>query len=198
MFLSKSILLIIVSLVIVACHGNQVVLLRNLSQNDANLVILSLGKNDINADQDINKDGSINIEVFKSDQIKALSILNNLGEPTTQFQTLGQIFKKDGMISSPLEEQARFIDALNQEISAMLSKLDGVISVSAQVSLPQANDDLWHGDDGHPSASVLIKYLPSSHLDIYSNRIKELVANSVPGLKAENVQVMLQSVKEDN
>ncbi len=183
----------LLSLLISACNGGSVILVNNINQNTANLIVLQLGQNNISADKKQDKDLSYSIYVTKKDQIKALNILHINGTPNQQYSTLGEVFKKDSFISSPLEEQGRFIYALQQQISKMLSQMEGVIDVECQVSLAPSSDNLWQNDQIKPAAAVFIKYKNGYRLDLYVNRIKQLVANSVPGLSPERVEVLTMS-----
>ncbi len=172
------------------CNNAYVTLISNINQTTANTIILQLGQNDIAAIKAEDKDKTFSVSVAKKDQIKALNILNLNGSPNQQFSSLGEIFKKDSFISSPLEEHGRFIFALQQQIAKMISQMDGVINVECQVSLPLSTDNLWQNEQIKPAAAVFIKYKNGYRLDLYINRIKQLVANSVPGLAPERVEVL--------
>jgi type III secretion protein J len=188
----RLICLISVSVIYLTACGvqNNNVIADNLNQDAANNVVLTLGENGIRSSYTLNKDGSYKISVSRGNQIKAIGILKQNGQPKKNFTSLGEEFKKDGFISSPLEEQNRFIYALDQEISAMLSELDGVVSVNTQISLPAPSDNLWQADKSQPGASVLIKYKSGYRIDLYTNRIKKLVSNAVPGLSQDRVEVL--------
>lgn len=173
-----------------ACGGSQVVLLNDITQDIANNIVLLLGDNNISATKQLEKDGNYSISVDQKDQIKALALLKTSGEPSTNFVSMGEIFKKDGFISSPLEEHARLIYALDQEISAMLSGLNGVVSVDTQVSLPIPSDKLYSSDTDSSKVAVLIKYKQNARVDLYVNRIKNLVSNAVPGVIPSRVEVL--------
>jgi type III secretion protein J len=183
---------------IMAGCGGGVVILEGVTQDTANSVVLILGQNRIEADRVIRKDGTYNITVSSNNQIQALAILKANGQPEQAFTSLGEVFKKDGFISSPLEEQSRFIYALDQQISDMLSQFDGVISVHTDISLPAPSDNLWQTETVRPAASVLIKYKQGYRLDLYSNRIKQLVTNAVPGLTQDKVTVLTVPVSAIN
>lgn len=189
-FLKVSLVVIAGSL-IVSCSGGSVMILDNLDQTEANNVILVLGRNNITAQKELDSKGeSYKIKVSANQEVAALKILHQDGEPNKRYTSLGDVFKKDSFISSPLEEQARYVYALEQQISSMISQIDGVVSVSAQVSLPPPSDNLWQNQEVKPSASVLIRYREGYHLKMYANRIRQLVANSVPGLDIDHVEVM--------
>ncbi|MCE2706584.1 MAG: type III secretion inner membrane ring lipoprotein SctJ [Proteobacteria bacterium] len=185
--------LVLLFAVLVGCNTSQIVLVDNVTQQTANDIILLLGNNDINASRQLLKDGNYTISVKKADQIAALALLKKTGKPGQGFTSFGEVFKKDSFISSPIEEQGRFIFALEQEISSMVSHIDGVITVKTQVTLPPPVDNLWQAEAIKPSAAVFIKYDNSYRLDLYINKIKQLVANSVPGLSLDRVAVLSMS-----
>ena len=183
--------LLVTSSLLTACSKTKIAMLENLEQNQANLILLQLEQNKIMASKHLDKNGLYSIWVPPKQEIKALEILRADGQPMPKHSALGDVFKKDSFISSPLEEQARFMYALQEQISNMIAQMDGVVHVSTQVSLPPPNDNLWQSEVVKPSAAVFIKYKEGYHLEIYINRIKQLVAASVPGLSAEHVEVVL-------
>jgi len=111
------------------------------------------------------------------------------GLPRERYAKMGEIFRKEGLISSPLEERARYIWALSQEISSTLSQIDGVIKARVHVVLPERSAG---GDPSLPSsAAVFIKHKTGVNLEDSVAQIKRLVANSIPGLSGEKVSVIL-------
>ena len=185
-------------LILSGCEKNQVTLVENISQDNANDIILLLGNSNITAQKEFNKkENSYKVLVPENQQLAGLTVLKNNGQPEKAFANLGQVFKKESFISSPLEEHGRFLYALDQEIQDMLSEVNGVVSVKTKVSLPIPNDNLWQGESAKPSASVLIKYRQGERVDLYINRIKNLVSNAVPGLTPDRVEVLtvLQKTK---
>lgn len=177
--------------VLTACAWENELLFDNLNQSSANQVLLILGQNDINAKTEATKDGTYSVYVPSNKKYEALKILSQKGMPRSPFVDIGEVFKKDGFISSPQEEQARFIFALNQQISSMISSINGVIEVKTNVSLPSPTDNLWGGSISPlPSASVLIRYQYGTKVDLYVSHIKSLVSNSVPGLTIDRVEIL--------
>lgn len=179
-----------ISSLIISCQSGKTALLEGGDQDMANKTILQLGLNNIQADKILQKDGTYTVMVAKSKQIAALNILSENGLPNQNFASMGDIFKKDSFISSPIEEQGRFIYSLEQQISNMILQINGVVDVKTQVSLPPTTDSLWQSQQVLPAAAVFIKYKPKSRVDLYVNRIKQLVANSVPGLSVDKVEVL--------
>ena len=89
---------------------------------------------------------------------RAVRTLEAAGLPRVARATLGDTFRKEGVISTPLEERARYIYALSQELETTLSNIDGVIVARVHVVLPER---VAPGEPVQPaSASVFIKHDP--------------------------------------
>lgn len=181
-----------------SCSESKSVILQGLTQNAANQVIVKLGVSNIEASSRIEKGGTYAVTVDASNHVAALTILEQNGLPEKPVVTLGDEFQKDGFISSPLEEQARFIYALEAQVTDMISLIDGVSNVSVQITLPPPSDNMLQSGNVTPAASILIKFKPGYHLEVYTTRIKQLVANSVPGLTPERVEVLFISQEDTN
>ena len=183
-------LLVSASSLFAGCARQDSVVLQGLSQAEANRVVVLLAENNITASKTMVKDGTYAIGTNSRDQIAALQLLNTNAEPKEAYTTLGEVFKKDGFISSPLEEHARFVYAMSQDLQKTIGLIDGVLTVRVHVSLPLPSDNLWTSESDKPSASVLIKYKNGYRIDLLSSRIKMLVSKSVPGLTADMVEVL--------
>jgi len=173
-----------------ACSDPTNIIVSDVNQKNANAIIFLLANNNIPVTSKVNKSGTITLAVSKSNMIDALRLLKNNGLPNQDFVSLGDVFKKDSLISSPLEEHNRDIYAIDQEIASMLSHLNGVTDVQVKVAVPAPNDKLWDVDMPKPSASVVIKYKQGTRLDLYVSKIKSLVAHSVGGLSPDMVEVV--------
>ncbi|CAM2065482.1 type III secretion inner membrane ring lipoprotein SctJ [Sulfidibacter corallicola] len=120
---------------------------------------------------------------------ESVDLLKSLGYPKAEFATMGKVFKKEGLISSPLEERIRFIYALSQELSGTIAEIDGVLSSRVHIVLPENNP---LSDNLTPSsASVFIKYREDSNVTASVPQIKKLVVNSIEGLTYDKVTVAL-------
>ncbi|CCP01839.1 Type III secretion inner-membreane protein HrcJ [Erwinia amylovora Ea644] len=176
--LSFKMLLLLPVLLLVGCN-DQVELNHGLTENDANEVAAELGRYHIQAEKLTNKEG-ITVLVDAAELNRAVHILDAAGLPRPARTNLGEVFQKNGVISTPLEERARYIYALSQEVESTLSQIDGVIVARVHVVLPER---IAPGEPVQPaSAAVFIKYRPDLDPDVIEPRIRRMVASSLPGL----------------
>ncbi|MCF0253244.1 MAG: EscJ/YscJ/HrcJ family type III secretion inner membrane ring protein, partial [Duodenibacillus sp.] len=126
--------------------------------------------------------------------VQTLELMRENNLPHPEFDNMGKIFAAKGMISSSTEESARMTYALSQELSETFSAIDGVLT--ARVHVVMSKEDLATGKSTPASAAVFLRHTPSSQAPSLVARIKVLTANAVPGLKDENVSVMLVPVRE--
>lgn len=175
------------ALLLAAC-SSQVELISQVTEMQANDVIAALSDQGIEATKIPGKDG-VSVQVADDRIARAIEIMRAAGLPREPYSSLGEVFKKDGLISSPTEERARMVFALSQELSGTISKIDGVIFAQVHVVLPE---QAGFGETASPSsAAVFIKYEDTADLASVVPQIRRLVANSIPGLTYEKVSVQL-------
>ncbi|HDU5650196.1 TPA: type III secretion inner membrane ring lipoprotein SctJ [Klebsiella aerogenes] len=176
--LSLKALLVLGIMLLTGCN-DQIELNHGLSENDANEVSAELGRYHIQTEKRNDKQG-ITVLVDAPDLNRAVHILDAAGLPRPARTNLGEVFQKNGVISTPLEERARYIYALSQEVESTLSQIDGVIVARVHVVLPER---VAPGEPVQPaSAAVFIKYRPDLDPDVIEPRIRRMVASSLPGL----------------
>lgn len=168
--------------VILAGCSDRVELHRQLSEQEANEVIAELADKHIRAQKVPAKDGVV-IVVNAADIGRAVRTLEAVGLPRVSRTTLGDTFRKEGVISTPLEERARYIYALSQELEATLSNIDGIIIARVHVVLPER---IAPGEPVQPaSASVFIKHDHRLDPDNILARVRRMVSSSIPGMTTE-------------
>ena len=124
------------------------------------------------------------IEVERSEVPHAMAVLGASGLPRQPLRTLGEVFPKEGFVSSPLEERARYVFALSQEVEQTLLQLDGVVDARVHIAMPERNVF----DDKAPSASasVVIIEQPGASLEARETDIKAIVTDGIEGLSDIN------------
>ncbi|NEX17301.1 MAG: EscJ/YscJ/HrcJ family type III secretion inner membrane ring protein [Halochromatium sp.] len=166
----------------------KVELYSNLSEREGNEILAVLLDHHIAAAKTVTKE-LVTISVPEADVAYAIEVLLRQGLPRERFTDLGQIFQKQGLISSPMEERVRYTYGLSQMLAETLTQIDGVLSARVLIVLPE---DAPFGQTAPPSsASVFIKYLPGMAVEESVPRIKTLVQNSVDGLSYDNISVAL-------
>lgn len=158
-------------------------LFTGLTEQDSNEVIARLADQHIDARKRMEKNGVV-VTVATGEMNRAVRVLDAAGLPRHSRTSLGEIFKKEGVISTPLEERARYIYALSQELESTLSQIDGVIVARVHVVLPER---VAPGEPVQPaSAAVFIKYSASLDPDSVRGRIQQMVASSIPGMSTQS------------
>ncbi len=151
-----------------------------LSERDANDIAAALSDHGIDARKSAQGKQLFSVSVPASDFSRSVALLHAVGLPNSSFARMGEVFKKDGMISTPTEERARFLYALSQELESTLSQIDGVVLARVHPVLPER---VVPGEPVLPSScSVLIKHVPGWDTAAYEPRIRKLVLASIPGL----------------
>lgn len=160
-------------------------LYSQLSEQQANEVEAVLLQAHLDAEKvraDNGEDWAITVD---RDQVpQAMAELKERGLPRFSRLSMGDIFRKEGFVSSPMEERARYLYALSQELSATLLEIDGVVSSRVHVALPEKG--LLDEKKQSASVSVVIIQQPSIDLSIYETDIKAIITDGVEGVDDVN------------
>ncbi len=173
---------VLILLLLLAACSKMVTLQADLTDADANEIILVLNKNGIEVEKQKGKEG-VTLAVKDIDLSRATEAMNIAGLPRRSLSNLGEVFKKQGMISTPMEERIRYIHGLSEELESTLQQFDNVISARVHVVLPER---IAPGEPIQPSsAAVFVKYRMPLDEDVVMPRIRRLVASSIPGLSGD-------------
>lgn len=179
--------LVAVALLMSACAEKE--LYGGLSEKEANEMVAVLQSAGVSASK-ASKDGKIwSLQTDADDFPKAVAVLHDQGYPRDRFESLGEVFKKEGFVSSPMEQRARLMYGLSQELSQTISSIDGVVQARVHIAVPEA--DPLSEEPKPSSASVFIRHSPDVDLSSQVGSIKALVTNSIEGLPYDRVTVVL-------
>lgn len=187
--LLRAIILICSAFVLSACN---IEVYDNLDQKQANEMLAVLFRQGIPAERVVDNNGKFAVRVDESRFPEAIATLNELGLPRQEFASIGDVFKNDGIVASPVQERAQMIYALSQELSSTISDIDGVLTARVHLVLPE-NDPLRQRLIPS-SASVFIRHVSSAPMNKLVSQVKLLVANGISGLSYDKVSVVLVPV----
>jgi type III secretion protein J len=179
------------------CGCGKADLLSNVSESQANDIISILQQTNLAVTKKPGLEGSWTVAI---DDVRnfsqAVEILKSKGYPRADFNNMGKIFQKSGMVSSPLEERARLMYAIAESISETLTKIPGVLTARVHVVLPESDP---YAEGSIPSsAAVFISYRAEANLEESIREIKYLVTNSIQGLSYDKVSVAMFPVAFSN
>ena len=182
--------LLLACLALAAC--SRVTMYGDLEERQANEVFAALLAANIDAEKrtSLSKTGW-EIRVDKGDFASAMQVLQARGLPRQQYATMCDVFRKEGIASSAVEEKARYICSRQQELARTLSSYPGVVEARVHIAL-QERDPLG-GGTGDSSAAVVIFQQPGSNLENLRARIKTVVKDGIEGLEDIN-QVSVEFV----
>jgi len=169
--------------------GCQESLHSDLTEREANEVLVTLAQAGIGASKSAGSDRRFSVDVDSNQLAAAIEVLATAGLPRERFSNLGKLFGDPKIVSTPTEERIRFQYGVSQELSETISIVDGVTAARVHLVVPK-NDPL--ADNTKPSsASVFIKHRASLDLTPQIPSIKSLILRSVEGLTHDTVYVSL-------
>lgn len=202
--IAQKLFFLCVLLGLASCENNMVIV-NDVEEREANEIVVFLASKGIAADKVPSPtSGGVgggqattplwSIAVPVPRMTEAMAILNQNGLPRIKGVNLLDLFAKQGLMSSEKEENIRYQAGLAEQIGNTIRKIDGVIDADVQLSFPEPQT--MPGAPGQVqqkvTASVYVKHQgilddPNSHL---VTKIKRLVAGSVTGLDINDVTVI--------
>ncbi|MDR6504020.1 type III secretion protein J [Burkholderia ambifaria] len=164
-------------------------LYERLDETDVNDMLGALGKVGIVAEKSRQGTDGWKLLTSSSDVSAALAVLGSAGLPRERYKSIGDLFPKEGLVSTPLAEHMRAVFAVQQELSHTISRIHGVIDARVHLNIPQKESPLRKPPP--PTAAVFVKYRSEANLPQNVLAIKEMVVGAVSGLTLSNVTVSL-------
>lgn len=183
---------IVVSLSLTGCKED---LYTQLTERQANEMLSVLIQSGITSKKVSSGKGMFKLVVEETDLAASVSILDSSGLPGDSFSTMADLYKKEGLISSPMEERIRYMFALSQSIAETLTNIDGVLVARVHVALPES--DKYSSNVRPTSASVFIKHRDDFMHDRAIPEIKRIVESSIEGLQYDRIAIFM-SVAANN
>lgn len=176
-------------LLCLALAGCKTQLYSDLPEKEANAVLAALLDASIDAEKRPGAEGTYAIYVESSAFANAMAVLDAQALPGKRYDDLGTVFGKMAMFSTPTEEKARYLYALQEELSQTVAAIDGVLMARVHLVLP--DQDLLGRVSQKPSAAVFVKHIDDIRHDpvAYQRDIRKLVAAGVPNMAEENIVV---------
>lgn len=187
-------------LFLASCQENHSIV-SNIDEKEANEIIVFLASEGIESQKikSAAQEGAVgatssaiwSIYVAPDKTIDAISLLNKQGYPRTKTTTLLKIFAKQGLMSTDKEESIRYQAGLEEELTGVIRKIEGILDASVQISFPQ-NEPPPGSPPLKMKAAVYIKHQgvldnPNNHLE---SKIKRLISSSVEGLALDDVTLI--------
>lgn len=181
-------------LMCVGCQ-TQTTILNNLSERDANEIIVLLASKGIDAQKaqavttgvGATGEPKWDIMVPSSRITEALAILNQAGLPRVKGTSLLDLFGSQGLVPSDMQDKIRYQEGLSAQLATTIRKMDGIIDANVQITFPQEGEE-----EKQLTASVYVKHrgILDNPNSLAITKIKRLVASALPGLTPENVTVI--------
>ncbi|ASV99887.1 type III secretion system inner membrane ring lipoprotein SctJ [Paraburkholderia aromaticivorans] len=186
----RALILLPLLLLLAGCRTS---LFEGLDEDQANRIVAALSHHGINGFKERNPDRTWNITVDDADAVVATELASAYALPRGGHANLGDLFSRQGLISSPEEDRVRYVYGLSQELSETLERMDGVLLARVHIVLPE-KDPMDSAQDTLPSASVMMRYRSDYNLEPMRERIRALVAGGVEGLTPARVSLTLVAV----
>jgi type III secretion protein J len=176
----------------------RVALYQNLSEEDANEILVLLSEKGIKATKTkevVQNEVSYSIHVPDADMVRANSLLVQHNLPRHRELGLTGVYNEKGLIPTPDEQKARMMLALKGDIINSLEKLPQIVDADVVLNIP-TKDEFADPQTVHmqrPTASVIIKARPPEEGEeqLAEAKLQQFVANGVEGMNPRDVTVII-------
>lgn len=179
-------------------------LYQNLSEEDANEILVLLSENGIKATKKrvvLQNEVSYSLEVSEADMAKSRSLLVRHHLPRRKELGLTGVYKEKGLIPTPDEQKARYLLALKGEIINSLEKLPQIVDADVILNVPAKNEFASAEEQKNlrPTASVIVRVRPDAHdvESITEAKLQQFVSNAIEGLNPRDVTVIISYLQTE-
>lgn len=165
------------------------VLLRDLTERDANEIVAVLYSSSIEAQKLVDPKGkSFSVEVRSAELARSVAVLRALGLPKSPRTNLNEVFRSSGFAPTPFEERVRYLFGLAQEIERTISLMEGVLQTRVHVVTPDGASKI--ADLQQAKASIFVSYDDRYDIETLVPRMRKLVSDSIEGLSPPRVEIL--------
>lgn len=156
-----------------------------ITQQNMSSIVDTLDKAGVN--YKINDQDGV-IYVAASDMQLARIKLSSAGIAKDDSFNFAYLNDQNGIGNSQFLENARYIRALESDLSRTISAIEGISSARVHIAIPQNN--IFADENQRPTASIVVNMAPGLSSDKEKIRaIVQIVASSVPGLDPKDVAI---------
>lgn len=178
-------------LALAAC--SKVAVMEGLDERQANEVVATLLRQNIEADKTANGKSGYSVTVDKANLVQAIDLMREHDLPRAARGQVSDAFPADAMISTPLSEKARLLSAVEKRLEESLSVLDGVRSARVHVSYDGVDESTGvvrrAGRAKH--VAVVLVHEPGIHQQTLVQNSKRFLRNAFEDLSYDDVSVVL-------
>ena len=189
---------VVAFLALFACSCGGIALYQNLSEEDANEILVLLSDNGIKANKKkeiVQNETSYSIEVSEREMSRARTLLVQHNLPHRRELGLTGVYKDKGLIPTPDEQKARYMLAVKGEIINSLRRIPQVVDADVVLNVP-TRDEFAGAEAQHrqrPTASAVVKVKPdvTGASPITEAKIQQFVSSAVEGMNPRDVAVVI-------
>lgn len=170
-------------LLLIACRES---LLHNLSEVEANTIIMHLHSAGIVADREYQPDGKWSVAVRQADRMEAMSALSakHLLRKTPPVRSVSS-----SMLSSREEQKLHFERTVSTEIEYTLTSLPGVLDARVHLNLPERDPLLGELTARKNNATASVLLVLETDAEIVTSDIQRLLSGAA-GIPVNNVAIL--------
>lgn len=178
---------------LLALGGCEATIESELSEPQANQVVVALHERNIAADKEREEgtgdEARYRVVVASADVGPALGVLRAAELPRREEPGLTEVFGEGGLVPTATEERARYVAALSGELSRSIEAIDGVLDARVHLALPDKREIALDEKPPRPRASVLVKHRPGRPA-YEETSLRALVAGAVEGMREQDVAIV--------